>query len=151
MLHIGNRLKHPETSAAVCLEKLTTLNLGPLMQSNVWKMLLKVLIFSKFIHKLLQPWQNLAYLRTTLVSIFGFSLLQFFYSIFSPVKTDTFSLNKFISQLFVAFSNNISLHITIRNIILSVSFHLLVKTKSISAETSIIFIFEPCPKWSTSI
>ena len=138
MFQIGKKLQNPETSARSCLEKLTALNLCSQMWSNVWKILLKVFIFSKFINEHLQPWQNLTFFRTNLVSIFGISLLQFLYMIFSPEKADLFSFNRFISRLFVVFDNTTSLRITMHNIILSVSFHLLFKTKSISAKISII-------------
>ena len=69
--------------------------LGSLMWSHVPIILLKVFILSKFINQNLQPWKKLAFVRTTLVRSFGISLLQLFYMIFSSVKTDPSSFNKF--------------------------------------------------------
>ena len=74
--------------------------LGSLMWSHVPIILLKVFILSKFINQNLQPWKKLAFVRTTLVRSFGISLLQLFYMIFSPVKTDPSSFNNFYFSAF---------------------------------------------------
>ena len=95
---------------------------------------------------------KLSFLSEQLLSVFLlFHCCNFFTSFFLRQRqTRFFSKHIFIYWLFIVFNNENQLTYTIPKIILLVSFHLLVKPKSISTKISIIFIFESRAKWSTS-